>query len=365
MDVKDIKIDDELKNLLPPLSEDELKGLEEDIRKHGVLDPIILWNDFIADGHNRYSICRKLGIESVDAKELHKDSKAEVMEWIIDHQFARRNLTKSQIVLSREKVRKKYAEEAKKRLSPGINQYTDRSTVNLPQTTDKKRNPTTDEKIAEKIGVSERTYRNMRLITFEGTPEQIKRMDKGGKGNGVSAIANEIRDRKDGVPEGFRKCTKCGVIKPISEFGKGNARHCKSCVHSPDDKEIAKEEVPDGFMKCRKCGEIKKIEDFSRGGATHQCKDCYNKQIREYRASTGITSANAVVANKLKDENKDIDDSWRTTKQSMCASFEVFMDAINFSINNMKYDRASLVELLSSFVNSINKLSEDIKNDEV
>ena len=86
------------------------------------------------------------------------------MERIINHQFARRNLTKSQIVLSREKVRKKYAEEAKKRLSPGINQYTDRSTVNLPQTTDKKRNPTTDEKIAEKIGVSEKTYRNMRIV---------------------------------------------------------------------------------------------------------------------------------------------------------------------------------------------------------
>ena len=123
-------------------------------------------------------------------KELHKGSKAEVMEWIIDHQFARRNLTKSQIVLSREKVRKKYAEEGRERMLAGTKPN---PTVNLPQGSDKKRNPTTDEKIAKKIGVSEKTYRNMRLITLEGTPEQIKRMDKGGKGNGVSAIAKESK----------------------------------------------------------------------------------------------------------------------------------------------------------------------------
>lgn len=303
MRVENIKVDDELKKLLPPLSADELSGLEEDIKKHGVLDPIILWNGFIADGHNRYEICQKLGIEFVDIKELHKDSKAEVMEWIIDHQFARRNLTKSQIVLSREKVRKKYEEEGEERKREGKNQYS--LTENLPQGSNKKRNPTTAEKIAEKIGVSDKTYRNMRLITFEGTPEQIKRMDKGGKGNGVSAIANEIRDRKDGVPNGFRKCTKCGEVKPLSEFGKGNARHCIKCASKVQTSGDA------GTKKCLGCGLIKPVSDFYKG--KNYCRVC-----AESRKATRDIKGNVItISNELRNMSTEevIGDSYNKNRE--------------------------------------------------
>lgn len=308
MRIENIKVDDELKKLLPPLSADELSSLEEDIKKHGVLDPIILWNGFIADGHNRYEICRKLGIEFVDIKELHKGSKAEVMEWIIDHQFARRNLTKSQIVLSREKVRKKYAEEAKER-SGGRPRKDEKPTVNLPQVSEKKRNPTTDEKIAEKIGVSEKTYRNMRLITLEGTPEQIKRMDEGGKGNGVSAIAKEIKNEKLGIPL--------------------------------------------GHMKCKRCGRIKPIKDFARNGRDHECKKCAAKLDNEYRARRKEFGVINELVSEIKTDKKTPVKDNGTANEEIKNAISVFLESIRFTLCEMEYDASQIKETLTGFCEQI------------
>lgn len=68
--MENLKVDNEFKNLLPPLTEDEYSQLESDIKKHGVLSPIIAWNGFIIDGHNRYEICRKNGIDLPEIKAL-------------------------------------------------------------------------------------------------------------------------------------------------------------------------------------------------------------------------------------------------------------------------------------------------------
>lgn len=89
-------------------------------------------------------------------------------------------------------VEKQLAEEAKTRMLSGKKD----PGSNLSQGSDKKRNPKTSQVIAGKIGVSENTYRNMKQIVTEGTPEQVARMDRGGKGNGVSAIVAEIKCEK-------------------------------------------------------------------------------------------------------------------------------------------------------------------------
>lgn len=367
MDVKDIKIDDELKNLLPPLSEDELNGLEEDIRKHGVLDPIILWNGFIADGHNRYSICRKLGIESVDTKVLHKDSKAEVMEWIIDHQFARRNLKRSEVMRSLMKTEHEYKKEAKKQQSmAGGDRKTafGKFTKSEEDGNELKKEPIhVSEKMAKIIGTSEKTYRNMRTIMNEGTPEQIKRMDEGGKGNGVSAIANEIRDRKDGVPEGFRKCSKCGEIKPISEFGKGNARHCNSCTHGFDEKET---------KKCKNCKKIKPISEFYKGKGI--CKECYSSS-KAYKDSSGniltiddsirSISVDAVIGD-IYDRDKEVVYTVSNLADEIKINSEQFVNMLKnaFEIHSDvvidKESRRVICDVLDKIINRLKGIRGDI-----
>lgn len=242
-----LKIDNEFKNLLPPLTEDEYSQLESDIKKHGVLSPIIAWNEFIIDGHNRYEICQKNGIDLPEVKTLDFANKSDVMDWIINHQTGRRNLTKSQLVKAYASVEEQLKREAKERQGER-NDLKNNIEVNLPQCSGKKRNPQTSEQVAKKMGVSRKTYEGMKTVVAEGSEEQIKRMDEGGKGNGVSAIVAEIKEEKASkdVPEGHKKCSRCGTVKPLSEFmvdrraKNGRGSLCRSCKQEYDRERTGK-----------------------------------------------------------------------------------------------------------------------------
>ena len=55
-----LKIDPEFQSQIPPLTDDEYKQLEENILKEGkLLSPLIVWNNTLVDGHNRYAILQK------------------------------------------------------------------------------------------------------------------------------------------------------------------------------------------------------------------------------------------------------------------------------------------------------------------
>lgn len=90
-DTIDVSVDKEFETLLQPLSDQEYQGLEEDIIKHGCLNPIITWNGLIVDGHNRFQICRKLDLEHT-SKEISFADRDEAKLWILGHQLKRRNL---------------------------------------------------------------------------------------------------------------------------------------------------------------------------------------------------------------------------------------------------------------------------------
>jgi len=88
----ELKIDQDFKELIPPLSADELLNLEQSILAEGCRDAIQTWNGFIVDGHNRYSICSRLNLPfKVEEKEF--SSRNDVCIWMIQNQFARRNLS--------------------------------------------------------------------------------------------------------------------------------------------------------------------------------------------------------------------------------------------------------------------------------
>lgn len=57
--LQNLRIDPEFESKIPPLREEELKQLEENILADGVvINPLIVWNGIIVDGHNRYRILR-------------------------------------------------------------------------------------------------------------------------------------------------------------------------------------------------------------------------------------------------------------------------------------------------------------------
>lgn len=89
--MREIIIDQEFKELIPPLSEKEREQLETNIVGDGIRDPIVTWNGILIDGHNRYEIAKEYNID-FEVKEMEFGSRDEVKIWITQNQLGRRNL---------------------------------------------------------------------------------------------------------------------------------------------------------------------------------------------------------------------------------------------------------------------------------
>ena len=82
----------ELAELFPPLTDEQLSLLEEDIRANGCYSPIIVNEELaIVDGHNRRAVCEKLGVPYQMAV-FHFEDSLDAMRWALDTQKSRRNL---------------------------------------------------------------------------------------------------------------------------------------------------------------------------------------------------------------------------------------------------------------------------------
>lgn len=94
----DLTINPKFQELLPPLSAEEYKQLEESILADGCRDAVLVWRNQIVDGHNRAEICAKHN-ESYLAKEMPFADEDEALEWILINQLGRRNLSANQKTL--------------------------------------------------------------------------------------------------------------------------------------------------------------------------------------------------------------------------------------------------------------------------
>lgn len=90
-----MQIKKEFKDLIPPLSQEEFKQLEENCLKEGIRDAIVTWQGFIIDGHNRYEIAQRHGLEYKTIEKAF-ETENDVIEWMIRNQFGRRNLNNYQ-----------------------------------------------------------------------------------------------------------------------------------------------------------------------------------------------------------------------------------------------------------------------------
>ena len=156
-----IQIKEEFKKLIPVLTEEEFKQLEDNCLRDGILTPIYLWNDFIIDGHNRYQIAmqHQLKFECLD---FHFADEFEVKEWMLTNQLGRRNLTKEQ----KDYLIGKRYENEKNKLGRPVNKEDKMSPLR------------TAEKIAEEVGVSDK---------------QVKRNEEYAKG--VDKLNEELKQK--------------------------------------------------------------------------------------------------------------------------------------------------------------------------
>lgn len=108
-----ITIDNEFRTLIPPLTAEEFSQLEENCIENGIQDTLKTWNGVLIDGHNRYEIAEKHGLE-YKTEEMEFSSRDDVKLWIIKNQLGRRNLSTYDRSVLALKLKPVIAEIAKK-----------------------------------------------------------------------------------------------------------------------------------------------------------------------------------------------------------------------------------------------------------
>lgn len=170
-----MKIDVEFQSLIPPLTYEEKKMLEESILSEGCRDAIVVWNDTIIDGHNRYEICTKHNIP-FETVNRDFDSRNDAIEWIIKNQFGRRNLPMHERARLALRLKPVITEKAREKQHSGINQYTH----SLPQNSAEPSIPIeTRDEIAKAAGVSHDTIAKVEKIE-EAAPAPVVQASRKG-----------------------------------------------------------------------------------------------------------------------------------------------------------------------------------------
>lgn len=222
--VYELTIDPELRDLIPPLSEEEHRLLEDSILRSGCDTPLIVWNGTIVDGHNRYEICRKHGIPFT-YEERPFENKEEAIFWMLEHQLARRNLNsyqRGELALKFEPMLRRIAKSKQGKrndLDP-----------NFPTNLAGSSNGYSAEKMAELAGVSPATIRKVKKLDAEAD-EETKNMLRAGD----TSIHKAYTDLKNKEHEGeTRVCECCGLEKPYSDYRIPSNRNdyrpiCKEC----------------------------------------------------------------------------------------------------------------------------------------
>lgn len=199
----EIKIDDEFEKLIPPLTADEYEQLEGNIVARGCRDAVVIWQEtgILVDGHNRYHICKKNDIPFKTVEESFED-RDDAKAWIIQNQFGRRNLSAFQrgelAIVLKPIIEKKAKEKQLSTLAQNKDSGKNATDTSVFQKSDKREQAPihTDKELAKIAGVSHDTIHKTEVIKKEGTEEQVERARKGGKGNSINAVYNEIRGKE-------------------------------------------------------------------------------------------------------------------------------------------------------------------------
>ena len=126
-----LKIDPEFQSQIPPLTDDEFKQLEENILKEGkLISPLIVWNNTLVDGHNRYAILQKHPEIYFSTMPLRFENREEAIAWICRNQLGRRNLTPEQ---KKFLIGKQYSVDHRKPGGNGNNQHTAAAKKTAPE----------------------------------------------------------------------------------------------------------------------------------------------------------------------------------------------------------------------------------------
>ena len=163
-----IRIDEQFREMIPPLSDDELRQLTANVRTEGCRDPLVVWQPEAAaecvllDGHHRYEICEHESIpyRIVKLEESVIPDREAAADWIDSNQLGRRNLSRDQMSMLRGRRYNRLKN------SHGGDRKSSRQNGDLKRTS---------QKLAKQHGVSRRTIE--RDGQFAEAVERLKVLD--------------------------------------------------------------------------------------------------------------------------------------------------------------------------------------------
>jgi hypothetical protein len=182
--IRELIIDEELKNLIPPLTIDEYEELKQSIRTYGFRPErglILTWNNIIIDGYNRHQICRELEEETGTAfldiekhtREMDNlNTRLDVMLWMVRNQLGRRNLnsaTRIDLTLKMESMFRDLARANQATSTGGANPQLLQNFAEAG-----KRGFSTRDELAKYSGSSTETIRKLKKIKENADPNLIE-----------------------------------------------------------------------------------------------------------------------------------------------------------------------------------------------
>ena len=198
-----IEINSEFKALLPPLPPEEYRQLEENIIADGCREPLVVFNNTLVDGHNRYEICTKHGLPFTTVEKYFSDNLIAKL-WMLKNQSGRRNLTegwKYQLTQSKKEI---LLEVGKKSMSEGGKGL---STIDKPS-------HNTRDTIASELGWSTGKVAMADKVWKDATVE-IKEQVLSGEVS-INEAYNALNSGKRHVSEGNNDwCTPLKYIKSV------------------------------------------------------------------------------------------------------------------------------------------------------
>ena len=218
--MRQLNVDPEFRDKIPPLSADEFSKLEENIVTDGeVREPLVVWHNTIIDGHHRYKIVQKHPEIPFKVKHMDFPDKWAAIVWMCRNQLGRRNITDEQkTILIGEAYKAQKMTAGWDRRSNGFSS---------DQNDHLKKYNNTSQKIADDFGVGEATVR--RAEQFVDSLNEAEKFSPGIKDavlsgtlkapkSVISEIRNAPEEKKREAVEAIKKGdtdTAKAILRPI------------------------------------------------------------------------------------------------------------------------------------------------------
>ena len=147
-------------DLLPLLEGPEFDSLVADVRAHGLREPIVLFDDAILDGRNRYRACLAAGIEPRFEQWTPRHDGDSPVAFVLSRNLVRRHLDESQRAMIAARAANLAAGDARRSRQAAS-----------------KEAAISQSEAASKLKVSRSSVQRATKVLAEGAPELVEKVD--------------------------------------------------------------------------------------------------------------------------------------------------------------------------------------------